>query len=347
MEVTSLCFRLLMLEFTLLGTKVQDSCTQNSDADFLHISPNRLQHFQLESISFQCTVGLLRLRRITDITDSDPKCDTTEKTSTGSSCKFDRAFSTDSGAYWCETEGGQQSNSVNITVTAGSVILESPVLPVKDGDAVTLHCRSKTSISNFTANFYKDDVLMERTPAGEMIINNVKLSDEGLYKCSIPDVGESPGSWLAVRGSANPVSITSTPPHNETLQNDSDSPHVFILLLVAVTIVTMVLVLVVVGFLHLRKRRVSGDDVADDPDAVTYAVVVTKQRTNTDKDEFSHQLVYSAVTISKTPKAPEPEPGLSSSTAATDPNSTESDVLYSAVQMVRLMEMLASSSTVL
>ena len=98
-----------------------------SDADFLHISPNRLQHFQLESISFQCTVGLLRLRRITDITDSDPKCDTTEKTSTGSSCKFDRAFSTDSGEYWCETEGGQQSNSVNITVTGMCVVFLQPI----------------------------------------------------------------------------------------------------------------------------------------------------------------------------------------------------------------------------
>ena len=41
------------------------------------------------------------------------------------------------------------------------------------------------------------------------------------------------------------------------------------------------------------------------------------------------------------------EPGLSSSTAATDPNSAEPDVLYSAVQMVRLMEILPSSNIVL
>ena len=63
---------------------------------------------------------------------------------------------------------------------------------------MTLHCRNKTTY--LKADFYKDDVLMESTSAEKMTINNVKLSDEGLYKCSIPDVGESPGSWLAVRG---------------------------------------------------------------------------------------------------------------------------------------------------
>ncbi|XP_030286017.1 low affinity immunoglobulin gamma Fc region receptor II-a-like [Sparus aurata] len=389
MEVTSLCFRLLILKFILLGTQVQDIYTQKSDADFPHITPDRLQHFQLKSISFQCKMGLLRLRRFTNAADIDQTC-IIEETPTGSSCTVDRAYPTDSGEYWCETKGGQRSNSVNITITAGSVILESPVLPVKDGENVTLNCRSKTTSSNLKADFYKDDVLMESSSAGEMTINNVSKSDEGLYKCSIPGVGESPGSWLSVRGfvTANPDSITSTPPRKEILQNDSDSPHVLILLLVAVTVSMMVLVLLVVGFLHLRKRRVSsktsraashstedthpvsGDDVVDDPNGVTYAVVVTKQRTNTDtadaadnlslhletnhsrnpqsegdEDESSHQLICSAATISETPKAPEPvssaEPGLSSSTgtlnpsAATDPNSTDSDVLYSAVHKAK------------
>ena len=80
------------------------------------------------------------------------------------------------------------------------MILESPVVPVKDGENVALHCRRKTPISNLKADFYKDDVLMESSPTGEMTINNVSKSDEGLYKCSIPDAGQSPGSWLSVRG---------------------------------------------------------------------------------------------------------------------------------------------------
>ncbi|XP_030297789.1 Fc receptor-like protein 5 isoform X2 [Sparus aurata] len=129
----------------------------------------------------------------------DPECDAVKKTSTGSTCTFDRAFQTDSGEYWCETDGGQRSNSVNVNITAGSVILESPVLPVMEGDNVTLGCRSKTPISNLKADFYRDDVLMESSPAGEMTINRVRRSDEGLYRCSIAGVGASAESWLAVR----------------------------------------------------------------------------------------------------------------------------------------------------
>ncbi|XP_030287685.1 uncharacterized protein LOC115590462 [Sparus aurata] len=358
MEVTSLCIRLLMLEFILLGTQVQDICTQKSDAALLVISPNRQQHFQFESVSFECggMNGSAQLRRIQSGKEIDAECDIIKKTSTGSSCTIYRAYPTDNGEYWCETKGGQRSNSVNITVTDGSLILGSPVVPISEGKNVTLHCRNKTTY--LQAYFYKYGVLMESGPTGNMTIHDVNKSVEGIYECSIPGVGRSPGSRLSVR--ANPDSITSTPPGNMTLQNGPDPPHVLILLWVAVTIVMVVLVLVVVGFLHLRKCRVSsetptaasqsikdnhpvsGDDVVDDPNGVTYAVVVTKQRTNTDEDESSYQLVYSAVTMSKTPKPPESaEPGLSSSTwtlnptATTDPNSAESEVLYSAVQMVK------------
>ena len=79
------------------------------------------------------------------------------------------------------------------------MILESPVLPVMEGDDVTLRCRNKTNSTNLRADFYKDGVLMKSTAAAEMTINNVSMSDEGLYKCT-SDVGTSPESWLAVRG---------------------------------------------------------------------------------------------------------------------------------------------------
>lgn len=83
---------------------------------------------------------------------------------------------------------------------AGSVILESPALSVIEGDTVSLHCRSKTIIPNLQVYFYKDGLLMENSSAGEMVINSVSKSDVGLYKCSIPGVGYSPGNWFAVRG---------------------------------------------------------------------------------------------------------------------------------------------------
>ena len=80
----------------------------------------------------------------------------------------------------------------------GSVILQSPVLPVMEGDDVTLTCKTKTS--NLTADFYKDGSLIRTEPAGHMTIHHVSKSDEGLYKCNISSKGESPSSWITVTG---------------------------------------------------------------------------------------------------------------------------------------------------
>ncbi len=80
------------------------------------------------------------------------------------------------------------------------MILESPVLPVREGTNVTLRCRKKTTSSRLPADFYKDGLLMGSSSTREMTIHNVSKSDEGLYKCRISDIGESPESWLAVRG---------------------------------------------------------------------------------------------------------------------------------------------------
>ncbi|XP_078020060.1 low affinity immunoglobulin gamma Fc region receptor II-like isoform X3 [Epinephelus lanceolatus] len=356
MEVTALCFRLLMLEVTLLN-----SFTQRSDAAFLRITPDRLQHFKYESVSFHCegSGGSTKLRVIRNNVESDPVCD--KRTPSGSSCTIEEVYPSDSGEYWCETEGGERSNSVNISVTAGSVILESPALPVTEGDNVTLRCRNKTVSTNPSADFYKDGLLIRSSSTGEMTINNVSKSDEGLYKCHISGAGESPESWMAVRE-----------PHSD----DAGAPRVLILLWMSVTILMLALVLVVVGFLKIRKHKVSSkkpdaasssvceEDAADDPNGVTYAIVVTKPREDTDaadtadnlslksnhsrkprtgedEDESSFQPVYSALTISETPQAPQQEPGSStkgttSPTAAKDPSSTEQELLYAPVRKVKL-----------
>ncbi|XP_067380110.1 low affinity immunoglobulin gamma Fc region receptor III-B-like [Channa argus] len=90
----------------------------------------------------------------------------------------------------------------NAEKTAGSVLLESPLFPVMEGDDVTLRCRNKMSLINLTANFYKDDVLISCSATGYMTIHSVMKSDEGLYKCNISGAGESPVSWLSVIASA-------------------------------------------------------------------------------------------------------------------------------------------------
>nr|XP_033962402.1 high affinity immunoglobulin gamma Fc receptor I-like [Pseudochaenichthys georgianus] len=107
----------------------------------------------------------------------------------------------DSGEYWCESTGGSTSNTVTITVSGGSggsVILQSPALPVTEGDDVTLTCRTKMADPP-SADFYKDGVSIRNGSDGHMTLLHVSRSDEGLYKCSFQGK-ESPWSRLSVSG---------------------------------------------------------------------------------------------------------------------------------------------------
>ena len=81
------------------------------------------------------------------------------------------------------------------------------VLPVMEGSDVTLHClrmyENKTTwkpSSDLPADFYKDGSLIRTESTGQMTIHSVYKSDEGFYKCNISDLGESPESWMDVRG---------------------------------------------------------------------------------------------------------------------------------------------------
>nr|XP_024000553.1 CD166 antigen homolog A-like [Salvelinus alpinus] len=89
--------------------------------------------------------------------------------------------------------------NIPILDLTGAVILESPALPVTEGDSVTLRCRYKGTPSNLTADFYKDGSLIRNETTGEMTIPSVSKSDEGLYKCTNSEE-ESPESWMTVTG---------------------------------------------------------------------------------------------------------------------------------------------------
>ncbi|KAK9525102.1 hypothetical protein VZT92_017437 [Zoarces viviparus] len=149
-----------------------------------------------------------------------------------------------SGEYWC-VMGAKTSNTVNITVTDGPVILESPVHPVIEGDATALSCRVQQASPNLTPEFFKDGHLMERSSTEHVNILSVSKSNEGLYKCTIPGAGESPGSWLTVRAV-----------HGETHPSDH-SCHVYLVLRTVFTIVMVALLLLLVGLLHFGKVRVT------------------------------------------------------------------------------------------
>ncbi|XP_034159704.2 high affinity immunoglobulin gamma Fc receptor I-like [Pangasianodon hypophthalmus] len=123
---------------------------------------------------------------------------------TGSTCKISFLSTSYTGVYWCESESGENSNPVNITVHDGDVILESPVHPVTEGHPLNLRCLYRsTNSSNLRADFYKDGSVLQTQTTGEMIIRTVSKSDEGFYHCKHPERGESLKSWFSVRVSGS------------------------------------------------------------------------------------------------------------------------------------------------
>ncbi|KAL7375802.1 hypothetical protein ABVT39_024224 [Epinephelus coioides] len=209
------------------------SCTTNQAS--LTVSPSSSQLFKGQSVSLSCeeddSSAGWTLRRNTT-TDTRTECGADWGRSAGSVCNISFILSKHSGVYWCESREGATSKSINISVTGGSVILQSPVLPVMEGHDVTLHCKTKNA-SNLPAAFYKDGSFIRTEPAGHMTIRHVTRSDEGLYKCDITGHGESPPSWLTVTGrptttvpptSAAPTSGV-TPPTPAAPPPDSDHLH--------------------------------------------------------------------------------------------------------------------------
>lgn len=82
--------------------------------------------------------------------------------------------------------------------SGGSVILDVSAQPVKEGSAVTLQCIQKDTEEPVFSDFYKDGVHIGTYYETDMTFTKVTKSDEGLYKCTISNSGESAESWLAV-----------------------------------------------------------------------------------------------------------------------------------------------------
>ncbi|KAK1890369.1 Protein turtle like B [Dissostichus eleginoides] len=91
-----------------------------------------------------------------------------------------------------------------------SVFLQSPLLPVMEGDNVTLTCTTKMADPP-PADFYKDGISIRNVSDGHMTLLHVSRSDEGLYKCRVQG-NESAESRLSV--SEKPT--TTARPSNST-----------------------------------------------------------------------------------------------------------------------------------
>ncbi|XP_059210505.1 Fc receptor-like B, partial [Centropristis striata] len=252
----------------LLVAQIHQSCAQKHDA--ARIVPSRLQLFEYESVSFKCESlnGSAGWEVVRIVNGEFTTCADKWRKSSGSLCAVRHAYQSDSGEYWCQTGGGGSSNRVNISVTAGPVVLESPAVPVVEGDQVTLSCRTQTTSSNRT-DFYKDGLLFISSSTGNTTIHRVSKSDEGLYKCSISDGGESPESWITVKGEIfvclfvcflpqqdkilYTLKIVLGTPHH-TLHRDN-SCHLHFLMRTVFTAVMVAMMLLLLGLLHCWTPR--------------------------------------------------------------------------------------------
>ncbi|XP_047241816.1 low affinity immunoglobulin gamma Fc region receptor III-A-like isoform X2 [Girardinichthys multiradiatus] len=254
METASL-LRLLWLTSSLSGRA--EAC--------LTVSPSSSQFFEGASVSLSCGEDDLpagwTLKRNTTRDNSSQCAHWGEQV--GSSCEITYITLWDTGVYWCESREGAASSSIQLTVSGGSVILQSPVLPVMEGDDVTLSCQTKTS-SNLPAAFIKDGSLI-RTEPGHMTLHHVTSSDEGLYKCNISGHGESPSSWISVSGKVTPAG---QPPH---------LPLSVLLPAVAGSVLLSLVLLVVLVRRCVQGKHKGGDQMFPPPaahkDDVTYSQV--------------------------------------------------------------------------
>ncbi|KAI5628939.1 Fc receptor-like protein 5, partial [Silurus asotus] len=172
----------------------------------LIINPSRTQHFTAASLSLSCEDQR-------DSTGWTVRHDTSIQTSFScssvsvSTCNISFLSSSHTGVYWCQSESGECSKSVKITVHNGDVILDSPVHPVTEGNPLTLHCLYRNTKISTSIDFYKNDSVLQNQTTGVMTISSVSKSDEGFYHCKHPERGESPKSWISVRGSAASLSV--------------------------------------------------------------------------------------------------------------------------------------------
>ncbi|XP_073330638.1 sialoadhesin-like isoform X2 [Pagrus major] len=83
-------------------------------------------------------------------------------------------------------------------------VMESPRLPVLEGEDVMLHClhinkTTKEIASNLRATFYKNDRVLKWGTQGNWTLTAETKADEGLYKCVIHGHRDTHESWITVK----------------------------------------------------------------------------------------------------------------------------------------------------
>ncbi|XP_015224369.1 PREDICTED: uncharacterized protein LOC107080675 [Cyprinodon variegatus] len=276
------------------------TCCTTSKAAALTVSPSRSQFFPRESVSLSCeennsSAGWTVWRNTTRETRT--QCGDGWGEPAGSTCKISYLFLIDSGVYWCwSSREGAASSSIQLTVTGGSVILQSPVLPVMEGDDVTLSCLTKTTPSNLPAAFYKDGSLIRTEPKGHMTLHHVTSSDEGLYRCNISGHGESPSSWISVEGKPTTLHSPRSSPPSSTSPSDQSFLHIIVVAAIFIFLGLLLLLL----FLLLRHhicRKSQAEEVKEGEKDITYSdlKILTSQQQPIRRRRAPSQLCFTTV----------------------------------------------------
>ncbi|XP_075948315.1 uncharacterized protein LOC142950639 [Anarhichas minor] len=179
----------------------------------LSVSPDRVQHFNKDSLSLSCEGNSTEWRVSRFYGYGYVSHCSVWGTMTGSTCNMNRHWK--SGVFWCESET-QFSNAANITIQNGDVILVSPVRPVTEGHSVTLGCKLKTENVLHDVDFYRNEKLIPNQTRGELNISAVTKSDEGFYKCRGRNSTQglnltSAESWLSVKYSGDTAASSAFP----------------------------------------------------------------------------------------------------------------------------------------
>ncbi|XP_023201349.1 low affinity immunoglobulin gamma Fc region receptor III-like [Xiphophorus maculatus] len=231
---------------------------------FPYIFPERLQFFEYEIVTVQCECldgvsGWRVMRKFNQNrgTNSLDPCSSAEP-----SCTLDPAFEVYSGEYWCENKEGEMTNSINISITAGLVILEVPVQPVAEGSDLTLRCIHQETELHHIRDFYKNGLHLMTCYSSNMTIRKVSKADEGNYRCSISGAGESPDSRLAVhRALTGPSERNGSFGPSHLVR--SQRCETFILQTAAKFLLVALLSAVIALIHYKRKQRTKAERTAD------------------------------------------------------------------------------------
>ncbi|XP_027866470.1 neural cell adhesion molecule 1-like [Xiphophorus couchianus] len=197
------------------------SCHDAPRPSSLVVSPNQSQFYEYGSVSLSCEQfgpdGWTVWRQTASGLQVSP-C-SVWGSQTSSTCTISTLKKTDSGVYWCESRHRDSSHTVNITVTIGQVVLIGPVLPVTEGDDITLTCQHKSAPGSNT-EFFKDGSKM--ASEGGLILRNVSRAHEGGYTCRVNGVS-SETSWLLIKDVSKPASLSVSPDSSQVLEYQSFS----------------------------------------------------------------------------------------------------------------------------